>query len=275
MIDDVDVSTYKSILELNNNEGPYGLQHKVVKEECKNHLHKRMGNRLFALKRSMREKEVAGGKVQFRSTLEMTDNTIKALQRYYLVAVNRHIGGCWKSLKLDIMSTFFHSPARMTTPSMACAAKTGVLYQQDKKANVPIRSHKNMEVAIRCTDPDILQKIHSVYKDLTSQDLLERCLKGRTQNPNESLHSKLWAKCSKSKFSGYDKDLFAAQLTVLQHNFGFEEGSPLPILGIPSSTETKKVEEHLEKRRSTTPKQLKKKRRTAKKGEEDYCSGGF
>ena len=38
-----------------------------------------------------------------------------------------------------------------------------------------------------------------VYLNLTSTELLSRCVKKRTQNPNESLHSKLWRRCLKIK----------------------------------------------------------------------------
>lgn len=43
---------------------------------------------------------------------------------------------------------------------------------------------------------------------------------GAAQNPSESLHSKIWLKCSKSKFSGRFRVLFVTRATVLDHNFG-------------------------------------------------------
>ncbi|KAF2362403.1 Dynein heavy chain ATP-binding dynein motor region D5 [Trinorchestia longiramus] len=45
---------------------------------------------------------------------------------------------------------------------------------------------------------DLLKRILQVYVDLTRSELLLRCLKKWTQNPNESLHSKLWLRCSKA-----------------------------------------------------------------------------
>ena len=176
----------------------------------------------------------------------MTYNTIKALQMYYLAAVNRHIGGSWKDLKLDIMSTYFHCTSTDAEHRHSLCSEKWCFYLQDKKANVQIRPHKNMEAAIRCGDKDVLKKIHEIYQDLTSQDLLERCLKGRTQNPNESLHSNLWGKCPKNKFCEFDKVLFSAQVTMIEHNFGYVEGSALSLLGIPVSKEAYKIEEKFE-----------------------------
>lgn len=210
-------------------------------DECKNHLPKKIGSRLFAQNRSMREKrETAVRKVQLRSTLELSDSTIKALQRYYLAAVKKHVGGNWKNLKTDIMSTYFHCTNRQKrTQHNLCSGKW-CFYKQDTGAKVPIKSNK-MEVAIRCAAPSVLDKVHETYEDLTRQDLLKCCLVGRNQNPNESLHSKLWAKCLKTKFVGYDKVLLATNVTTLQHNLGFEEGSLLKSIGLYGTADTVEI----------------------------------
>lgn len=274
MVSDGDTNTYDAIKSMNKKKGPYGLEYQVQKEECKNHLHKRMGNRLMGLKRSMREKKVVkGGKVQFRSTLEMSDNTIRALQKYYQSAIYRHIGGTWKDMKLDIMATFFHCTSTDENPKHGLCNVKWCLFKQDEQVIGPVRSHKSMDVYIRCSDKDVIQKVHDIYVDLSCQELLERCLRGKTQNPNESLHSKLWTKSSKTKFAGYDKVLFAAQVTVLQHNYGYEEGSALSLLGIPSSTHSQETEKLFEARRCrrTPPKRRK---RDTKKGSA-YFPGGF
>lgn len=271
MVSDGDASTYKSLLEINSNEGPYGLSHKIVKEECKNHLHKRMGSRLFALKRSMTEmRETATGKVQSRGTLEMTDSTIKSLQQYYLAAVKRHSGGSWKDLKIDIMSTYFHCTSTDEKPQHSMCSAKWCFYKQDIEAKVPMRSHEKMEVAIRCSDPAALEKVHEIYQDLTRKDLLECCLIGRTQNPYESLHSKLWAKCSRNKFVGYDKVLFAAHVTIAQHNLGYEEGSLLKLIGRYGSADTLEIEKVFERERPS-PRPPKRKR---EESEDHYYSNG-
>lgn len=274
MVSDGDTSTYDAIKSMNNKNGPYGLEYTIQKEECKNHLHKRMGNRLMGLKRSMKEKKiVAGGKVQFRSTLEMTDNTIRSLQKYYQSAIYRHVGGSWKDMKVDIMSTFFHCTSTDDNPKHGLCSDKWCFFKQDAKVIGPARSHENMQVSIKCSDPDVLKKVHDIYVDLSRQELLERCLRGKTQNPNESMHSKLWAKCSKTKFAGYDMVLFAAQLTVLQHNFGYEDGSVLSLLHIPSNKHSLEIEKKFESRRSrpTPPKRRKKN----PKKDADYFAGGF
>ncbi|KAK3890115.1 hypothetical protein Pcinc_005921 [Petrolisthes cinctipes] len=41
------------------------------------------------------------------------------------------------------------------------------------------------------------KKVKEVYKRLSDENLLKRCLQGKTQNPNESLHSRIWKFCPK------------------------------------------------------------------------------
>lgn len=101
--------------------------------------------------------------MQFRSTLQLTDATIKALQHYYLAAVNRHIGGNWKDLKMDILSTLFHCASTDEKPHHSLCSEEWCFYKKDVKANVPIRSHTNMKVAIRCSNPEDLAKVHEIY----------------------------------------------------------------------------------------------------------------
>ena len=47
---------------------------------------------------------------------------------------------------------------------------------------------------------EMAQHVKPVYTRLAHDDLLIRCLLGKTQNVNESLHSKVWTKCPKTNF---------------------------------------------------------------------------
>lgn len=69
-----------------------------------------------------------------------------------------------------------------------------------------------------------LEYLKAVYKDLANPSL-QRCFKGATQNANESIHAKLWNRCSKATFCGRMKLLFIASLTALEHNLGYEEAN--------------------------------------------------
>ena len=39
---------------------------------------------------------------------------------------------------------------------------------------------------------DVIAAIKPVYVDLTKPEILQKCLHGRTQNPNESFNSTIW-----------------------------------------------------------------------------------
>ena len=62
--------------------------------------------------------------------------------------------------------------------------------------------------------------------------LLRRCLKKQTQNPNESLHSKLWSVCLKHKHYGTECVVIAASAIVQKHNFGSHDCSLLMRMGL-------------------------------------------
>ena len=51
---------------------------------------------------------------------------------------------------------------------------------------------------------------------------MERCVQGATQNPNESINSLVWTRCSKRKFNGAEPVQFAAASAVLTFDGGSE-----------------------------------------------------
>ncbi|KAK3885333.1 hypothetical protein Pcinc_010455 [Petrolisthes cinctipes] len=104
---------------MNHNQGPY-INHHIVKEECINHVHKRMRTALLKL-------------VQ----VTITDYETK--------------GG---------------------------TKKKKVLSGRDIKISLSLEKSN-------------LDKVKELYTRLTDEDLLKRCLQGKIQNPNESLHSRV------------------------------------------------------------------------------------
>ena len=41
-----------------------------------------------------------------------------------------------------------------------------------------------------------------IYKELTDESLLQKCLHGKTQNANEALHGLIWQRCPKTVYCG-------------------------------------------------------------------------
>lgn len=118
-----------------------------------------------------------------------------------------------------------------------------------------------------------LEYLKVVYKDLANPSLLQRFLKGATQNPNESIHARVWNKCSKAKFCGRVRLLFIAKLTGLEYNFGYEEANIITqLLGTePTLQETMKWMDQ-ERAKHATPRV---KKRKLEKKDDSYQPGQF
>ncbi|GFV84763.1 uncharacterized protein TNCV_4297451 [Trichonephila clavipes] len=65
-----------------------------------------------------------------------------------------------------------------------------------------------------------LAKIMPIHQRLTSNELLQRCIKCLTQNANESLHSIIWGKCSKETSATLCRVTIAVCDAVCEFNFG-------------------------------------------------------
>lgn len=87
-ISDGDSSSFLAVKALNDNDGPYGRDLQV-KEECVNHVAKRLGTGLRNIKQTAFQAVQGGAKR--RKTLggrnRLTDNVIDRLQYYFHVAV--------------------------------------------------------------------------------------------------------------------------------------------------------------------------------------------
>lgn len=95
-VGDGDSAAHKAVCSMNNGNGPYGPNYPVVKEECLNHVSKRLGTRLRGLKKKLAEPvQTKSGKVTMKSKLggigKLTDNVINNLARYYGATVRRFV----------------------------------------------------------------------------------------------------------------------------------------------------------------------------------------
>ena len=78
---------------------------------------------------------------------------------------------------------------------------------------VNVHTHLSAEVA---------QHVKPVYARLAHDDLLSRCLLGKTKNINDSLHSKVSTNCTKTNFIGLEWVLSATCSSVAVFNCGVE-----------------------------------------------------
>ncbi|GFW05829.1 uncharacterized protein TNCV_603011 [Trichonephila clavipes] len=157
----MEVEAYKAVLE----SKPY-KDVNIEKLECVGHVEKRIGTRLRALKLKLKGKKLEDKK-SLGGRNRLTDAEIDKLQRYY--DLNPQHGLC--PLGDDSWCGYNRSKLK------------GDTYKH--KHNLPIA---------------IMHCIKKVFRDLSSPELLSRCLHGKTQNCNESLNSVIWSIIPKTVF---------------------------------------------------------------------------
>jgi hypothetical protein len=242
-IGDGDSSAFNAVSQLHDGRGPYDTP--VVKEECINHISKRLGTRLRNLKKNLRVSVTTKkGKTVQRSLLAgkrgLTDASIDKLTQFYGQNIRaQKSSDTVEMLRNRLLSSYYHARSSDDNPSHHyCPAgeSSWCFWKRAEATGEEPEPHSSKNLYLSGLDPALLKKILEVYIDLTSSNLLLKCLKHRTQNSNESLHSKLWRKCLKIKHAGLERVVFAATVTALEHNFGSADGSLLAALGLMSDS---------------------------------------
>nr|XP_053657137.1 uncharacterized protein LOC128706159 [Cherax quadricarinatus] len=227
IVSDGDSSTYKTIVDLNDGEGPYpGVN--VEKEECINHYSKRLKNRLTNLVKSQYvEKDLKTARKRKECTMKkkgmLTDSVIDKLAQYFQNNLREKIGHGVEDMRNSIMASFFHCSSTDEKPQhhlCPTGDKSWCFYQKAVAADLPPPSHTKMKVHFQL-EPAYMEEVHNIYKDLTSDEMMQRCVKGRTQNPNESLHQRIWSYSNKAKYQTKRHADFAVSHAVADYNAGY------------------------------------------------------
>ena len=144
---------------------------------------------------------------------------------------------------------------------------------------------------------NISEAIHKmilpVFRKLSKDDLLKRCLHGKTQNANESLNGLIWQRCPKAMICGRKTVEIAAASAVIHFNDGpAAMNSVLSRLGISKcfyctigyEKKERKRKRSIEVKNTDKSKQRRKQLRALKKGWQDkemeeegetYAAGKF
>lgn len=285
-IGDGDSSAYKAVIALNNGKGPYD-DTQVIKLECINHVQKRMGTRL----RKMRDEEKTEVTTKKGTTIrravlggrnKLSDKAIDTMTAYFGQHIRANVGKTYQEMKTAVMSSFYHIFSTDENPRHDLCAKgttSWCFYQKALAQGKTAEDIKHKKTLIINVGEDGEEKIKSVYQALTSQDLLERCVRGLTQNANESFHSKMWARARKAKFAGLSRLHFVAQTAILDHNFGYQKASLLTKFEL-NFMGLQKVFKHqdTERRRHSKGEKSRPKTKDQEKQQQqqqDYAAGAF
>ncbi|XP_029168072.1 uncharacterized protein LOC114938336 [Nylanderia fulva] len=183
-VGDGDSKTFKGIMD----SEPYA-DFTVMKKECIDHVQKRMGTRLRNLKKNTKG---LGGKGK------LTGKLIDELSIYYGLAIRRNHDSVEK-MRNEIYATLFHKISTDEKPqhekcpsgenSWCSWQKAQAIGNVDYKHKPPLST-------------SVFEAILPIYKELSNDDLLTRCIGGYTQNSNESFNSTVWSMAPKSTSSG-------------------------------------------------------------------------
>ena len=276
-VGDGDSASFNAVTALNDGDGPYSVP--VVKEECVNHVAKRLGTRLCRLKDSLKiPTQTKGVKTAHRSALAgkkgLPDSVIDKLASYYGQNIRKFPPtGTVEDLRNSILSSYYHATSTDAEPRHThCDTSFCWVKQAVRDGTRPV-SHSKKDLYLAHLSLELRKGIFQVYIELMRPDLLKRCLQKRTQNANESLHSKLWRRCLKVKDCKLDRVRFCAWDTVLMHNFRAARGSLLARFGLsPEEVSEKKRKRDRSMLAQSTPKRA---RRDEPGTSDDYAPGAF
>lgn len=222
-VGDGDSKTYGNLIKAK----PYGDDLIVAKKECVGHVQKRMGTRLRDLVKShvgevpIKTGKNAGKKRRVKTLGgkgKLTAITIDNLSRYYGSA-NRNNCDSVQKMKDAIWSTFFHQQSTDAHPQhekCMSGEKSWCPYQR-ALATTGVENFKHDYFPL---PQDVIDAIEPIYKDLTDEKLLERCIGGYTQNANESLNHMIWQIAPKKLSGSLPIVEFAANIAAVTFNEG-------------------------------------------------------
>lgn len=227
----------------------YGNEVKLQKDECINHVSKRLVTGLNNIVSEWRAKRVTvGGTKPGRLTKE----TILKLQLYYRQAIKNNIPNV-QHMKTAIYATLYHAMSTDEKPQhFKCpgGASSWCFYNRaTARGEIPPKHDKTTMTTV--LDSSVVTKIIPVYQKLASNELLERCKQGKTQNTNECLHSVIWNYCPKTVFVAKKKVDIAVTSAVSVFNMGCEVSEKLKesATGLDMSESGMKVSMQRDKRR--------------------------
>ena len=196
-VGDGDSDTFKVVCE--EIDKLYGKRYKIVKEECIGHIQKRMGNALRALLKDMKGRKMSDNKT-IGGKGRLTKERIDSFQRFYGNAIRANSGNL-SQMQTAIWAIFHHS---ITPPTNVTLKEQHKFCPKGKdswcKFNVDLESNRQMYDKSRQLPSSFHDMLKPIFDRLASKDLLEKCLKGVTQNANESLNHMIWERCPKATF---------------------------------------------------------------------------
>lgn len=178
---DGDSATFSALVQ----ENVYGLV-PISKEECLNHVQKRMGTALRNL--VQKSDKALGGKGRLTKAL------INKLTDYYGWALWNNSNNV-AAMQRVVMASYHHVTSTDKDPHHDLCpegADSWCCHYVSKSDGVPPAKHRYNLPGYAA------EALLPVYERLSQASLLQCCLGAKIQNASESFHSVLWSRCPKN-----------------------------------------------------------------------------
>lgn len=139
-------------------------------------------------------------------------------------------GGTVEETRNAFCSSFLHCSSADVKLQHHLCSKTydsWCFCQRTLANNMPPPSHNKMKVEF-ILRMELWQKVWQAYRWLTSDRIFRACLLGKTLNPDEHLHSRVWRYCS--RYKNANENILDCHHTVLDYNDGYEKGCFPPFI---------------------------------------------
>ncbi|XP_077503578.1 uncharacterized protein LOC144114016 [Amblyomma americanum] len=183
----------------------------VVKEDCINHVHKRMGAAL----RNLLQRHKGAGKQSLGGRGRLTADLVDKLAIYYGQALRSNVGNV--DAMSAVMATYYHITSTDDCPNHTLCPtgeQSWCRHNAAKAKEEPEPKHKYS------LPSDVAEALLPVYSRVSEKSLLQRCIRGKTQNSNESFHSIIWTLIHKERHSS----LFAVEAATAEAVLRFNAG---------------------------------------------------
>lgn len=218
-IGDGDTKSYQTVVNANPYPG-----YVITKAECVGHVQKRVGTRLRKFKTDckelMPESFYADKKVKTRKkyAFYLSHKMINKLQNCYGIAIRSCTNTSVPVMRKAVGAVLFHysEAADSASRHQFCpATSTSWCKYQLKQLNgmTDYVEKPGLPIPLR-------KRLESIFRELSSPELLQKCLHGQTQNNNESLNGVIWKRCPKDIYIGRSVLEMSVSSAVISFNSG-------------------------------------------------------
>ncbi len=210
-IGDRDSSTFQTVSDAK----PYGNDVLTTKKECVSHVQKRQGTRLRKLKSSYTKRKLSDGK-SIGGKGRLTDKMIDTMQNYYGLAIRQNKHNL-QGMTNDVKAGLYHLASSEENHQHSLCPKGSNSWcgwhRDVANKTKTFKAKQGLPLAI-------LELVVPIYKALSQESLLSRCLDSYTQNPNESLNNLIWKRYPKKVYQGKKVVELCTASAVTQFNDG-------------------------------------------------------